>query len=149
MGVSLKANLKGSIHARAKFLSRRHAAMLIQLRSGHIPLNQYLHCTGKRSSPLCQQCGRVESVFHCLIECRQYALPRKKLEKKLKRSARSIKALLSNPFATTALFEYVNETGRFRGIEKGLRLTKEEAERWNEKIKKKRKGNRQREQRRA
>lgn len=134
---------------RAKFLSRRHAAMLIRLRSGHIPLSQYLHRIGKRSSPLYQECGKVESVFHYLIECRQYALPRKKLEKKLKRNARSIKALPSNPFATTALFEYVNETGRFRGMEKELRFTKEGAERWNENINKKRKVNRQREQGRA
>ena len=71
----------------AKFLPRRHAAILIQLRSGHIPLNMYLHRIGKISSPLCQECGRNETVFHYLIECQRYAAQRKKVEMKLKRDA--------------------------------------------------------------
>ena len=61
-------------HAKyTKFLPRWNAALLIQLRSGHIPLNMYLHRIGKIDSPLCQECRKNETVFHYLIECRWHS----------------------------------------------------------------------------
>ena len=127
----------GSYAKLAKSLSRRHAAVLIQLRSGHIPLNKYLHQIGKISSPLCQECGKNESVFHYLIKCRRYVAQRKKMEGKLKRDARSLKTLLSNPLALTTLFKYIGETGRLNDIRKDWEFTKEEKERWDKKTNKK------------
>ena len=112
---------------RAKFLSRRHVAMLIQLRSGHVPLNHYLHDIGKRNSPLCQECGKIELVFHYLIECRRYSHQRREVEVKLRRDAHPIKALLSNPLATVTLFQ-IHDMGRFRVLGKGLNFTEGEVE---------------------
>ena len=82
-------------------------------------------------------------MFHYLIECRRYSSPRKEIEKKLKQDAQSLRAMLSNPLATTTLVKYINETGRFREMGKGLEFTKEETEPWSENFDKKRKGNRE------
>lgn len=57
----------------ADALPRRHAALLIQLCTGHCPLNQYLHRFGRRESPLCGACQEApETVEHFLIECRAH-----------------------------------------------------------------------------
>ena len=123
----------------AKCLSRRHAAILIQLRSGHVALNTYLHRIGKSSTPLCQECRKSETTYHYLIECRRYTTQRRKLEQKLKRNARSIRVPLSNPLATADLFKFIGETGRFKDLRKDWDFTKEETDRWKENTKKKKK----------
>ncbi|KAG2742523.1 hypothetical protein P692DRAFT_201795598 [Suillus brevipes Sb2] len=40
----------------AEKLPRCHASLLIQLRTGHIPLNKHLHRISKAPSPLCPSC---------------------------------------------------------------------------------------------
>jgi ribonuclease HI len=51
-------------------LPRKHASILIQLRTGHAPLNRYLHKIGKITSALCPACGkREETVHHFLFIC--------------------------------------------------------------------------------
>ena len=47
-------------------LSRRKASLLIQLRSGHVPLSAHLHRIRCTESPMCAQCGGA--VLH-------YAMP--------------------------------------------------------------------------
>lgn len=36
---------------------RRHASILMQLRTGHLPLNHHLHQIGKLGAPTCTSCG--------------------------------------------------------------------------------------------
>lgn len=45
-------------------LKRAQAAVLTQLRTGHIALNQYLHRIKAIDSPLCTRCGEHETVDH-------------------------------------------------------------------------------------
>jgi len=45
-----------AFHKLTAELSRKQAALLIQLRSGHVPLAKHLHCIGKTESPVCPYC---------------------------------------------------------------------------------------------
>jgi RNase H len=89
----------------------RHASLLVQLRTGHVALNKYLHKIGKADSPICPQCRRTqESVHHYLFRCPAFSKQRKKLEKRLKRGANSIKTLLGGHKAMKHLFRYIHNT---------------------------------------
>jgi hypothetical protein len=97
-----------------KDMPRRHASLLIQLRTGHVALNRYMYKIGKVDSPTCPQCRTAqESVHHYLFRCPAFSEQRKKMEKKLKRGARSIKTLLGGHKATKHLFRYIHDTRRF------------------------------------
>ena len=120
-------------------LPRRQAALLIQLRSGHAPLNNHLHRIGKAESPLCPACHRKnESVHHYLIECREYDCHRNHMTAKLRRDARSLHTLLSNPLAIPTLFKYINDTKRLNISNRAFSLSDEELNRWKEARKKSR-----------
>lgn len=96
-------------------LPRRHASLLIQLRTGHIPLNKHLHGIGKAESPICPGCrGREETVHHFLLTFPTFARQRRPLEKHMGHGARSLKVLLSNPNAFPLLFNYINSTHRLK-----------------------------------
>jgi ribonuclease HI len=59
-------------HATGK---RVYSSILFQLRTGHIPLNRYLHCFKLVDSLRCPGCGDPdESVLHFLLQCPAYAL---------------------------------------------------------------------------
>jgi len=95
-------------------LSRRQAALLIQLRTGHVPLNKHLHRIGRVVSPKCPACPECdESVHHFLFICPRYAAQRRQLEAQLRRAARSIAVLLANPKAFAHLFKYICDMHRF------------------------------------
>lgn len=54
-------------------LSQSHSSIIIQLRSGHVPLNRYLHRIGKSDSASCEQCqDGDEMVQHFILECPAY-----------------------------------------------------------------------------
>ena len=114
-------------------LPRRQAAMLIQLRSGHAPLNKHLHHMGKAESPLCPACHRKnESIHHFLVECKEYDMYRGQMLATLKRNARSICTLLSNPLAIPTLFKFISDTKRLKLPNREFRLSEEELSRWRE-----------------
>lgn len=95
-------------------LPRRHAAILYQLRSGHVPLNKHLFRIGKVESPACHKCGHAqESVIHFLLQCPAYDEPRNMLTQKLGYHARSLTQLLSTERALPHLFRFLTATGRF------------------------------------
>lgn len=52
-------------------LNRRQAAILTQLRTGHVSLNQHLFRINRAESPVCPHCNDlvVESVEHFLVRC--------------------------------------------------------------------------------
>ena len=71
---------------RLEKLSRGHASLMIQIRSGHLPLNAYLYRIGKAASSHCQRCEEgperelvVESVGHFLYDCAAYSSQRRAL----------------------------------------------------------------------
>lgn len=50
-------------------INRNILIIAFRLRSGHIPLNKFGFMMKKVASPLCSECGKVEDVFHVMLEC--------------------------------------------------------------------------------
>jgi hypothetical protein len=97
-----------------KDMPRRHTSLLVQLRTGHVALNKYLHKIGKADSPLCPACRSThETVHHYLFRCPAFGEQRNSLEKRLKRGANSVKTLLGGHKAMKHLFRYIHDTGQF------------------------------------
>lgn len=101
-------------------LSRAQSSLLFQLRTGHIPLNSYLHRIKKSITRHCASCweaGRgsiVETVIHYLFECQTYAGERYDMDRALGRQSRDLKGILASLDKIKELLKYVGKTGRFR-----------------------------------
>jgi len=96
-------------------LPRNIAALVVQLRSGHVPLLAYRHQFNQVPSPKCAKCNCIETVEHYLTTCRRYTKHRTNFRAALK-SAKidfNISSILSNPDAMPALSQYLNSTKRF------------------------------------
>ena len=96
-------------------LSRGRVSELVQLRTGHIPLQKHLHRIGKADSPMCPAChSRKETVHHFLLACPAHAQQRRWVKDKLRWTARSVRTLLSSPKAFNVMFQYMNSTGQLK-----------------------------------
>jgi len=85
------------------------ASLLIQLRTGHIPLRKHLYRIGKVDAPTFPTCNAGDKmVHHYLLACPVHACHRRVLELHLKRQARSVKTLLSNLKAFPHLFRFIH-----------------------------------------
>jgi hypothetical protein len=93
-------------------LSRTQTSLLTQLRTGHAPLNQYLHRINRSDTPYCQHCD----VPHLLLSCNKYSLHRHKLVTALRRKAHEISHLLSDRKAIYHTLNFLNDTGRFEHL---------------------------------
>ncbi|QRV88257.1 hypothetical protein RhiJN_16275 [Ceratobasidium sp. AG-Ba] len=102
-----------TFHKLAQTVPRRHATLLIQLRTGHIPLNAYLHRFGHAESANCPACDqRAETVEHYLMHCPVYEQERQRRNIAFPASANSLSTLLSSKEAVRHLIAYIRETGR-------------------------------------
>ena len=96
-------------------LPRRKASLLIQLRSGHIPLLSHLHRIHHTDSPICAQChGGAETVLHYIMICPAYTAQRVLLRREGGHHAMSIGKLLSDAKLLPHLFRFIGRRGRFR-----------------------------------
>ncbi|OCH84712.1 hypothetical protein OBBRIDRAFT_710926, partial [Obba rivulosa] len=87
---------------------------LVQLRTGHAPLNQHLHRIGKSDTPTCPNCGAErETIPHFFFTCPTHHQLRTALRRKLGRTALSLRGLLATPTALRHTLNYVNQTQRF------------------------------------
>ncbi|KAJ6480995.1 hypothetical protein C8R45DRAFT_831809, partial [Mycena sanguinolenta] len=94
-------------------LPRKHATLLFQLRSQHVPLSKHLHRLKKSPTPLCLCCSAAEeTVDHYLHFCPAHARARSKLYA-AGRPARYTKNLLSSIKLLPARFTFIQESGRF------------------------------------
>lgn len=94
-------------------LSRNHASLLFQLRSGHVPLNAYLYKICKVDSPICPSCRQhSETVLHYIIHCRTFDNARRGLFQEGGRDARSLSKLLTTPRLFPHLFRFIRRTER-------------------------------------
>ena len=59
--------------------SRFMAARVGQFLTGHFPTGVYLHRFGHLPSPLCEDCGVLDSRRHMLLDCPRWALHRERL----------------------------------------------------------------------
>lgn len=95
-------------------LPRRSSSLLIQLRTGVVPLQSFLHKIGKTDSPLCPSCKKEkETVRHFILSCPAFNKQRESLRAELGRPAASLQTLLSNKRALKPLFKFLHQTGRF------------------------------------
>ncbi|KAH9939718.1 uncharacterized protein BXZ73DRAFT_36246, partial [Epithele typhae] len=86
---------------------------LIQLRSGHAPLNAHLFRIKRADSALCPACKFApETVLHYLILCPRWDSLRARHLSPCGRAARKVSALLSDSSLFPALFKFITATGR-------------------------------------
>lgn len=114
----IDSNLPSQKYAeKISHLSRRHANLLLQLRTGHVPLETYLEQTGKTLSNTCPTCFEgAETVAHYLFACPTYVWHRAVHFRPLGFSGRTLRNLLNSDDAFPSLFAYINATGRFRHV---------------------------------
>ena len=112
IGTSLPSKTYGQLIAG---LSRRHANLLLQLRTNHVPLQAYLARIGKTLTATCPTCREApETVAHYLFACPTYSLHRAVHFRPLGHPGRTLANVLNKTDALNPLFNYINATGRFR-----------------------------------
>ena len=106
---------------RTNSLTRAQASLMVQIRSGHIPLNCYLFKINRADTELCQACLDREDGQHCretikhfLFECNTYDVEREKLIADISRSHLNLKDIMSDTDRMKALAHFINKTGRFK-----------------------------------
>ena len=101
-------------------LSRAQTSLLIQLRTGHIPLNSYLHRIKKSDTRRCTNCwdaGRgsiIEKVIHYLFECQAHAAERYDMDRVLGCVLRDLKGILARLDKIKELLKFMGRTSRFK-----------------------------------
>jgi hypothetical protein len=101
----------GKFHKTTAGLTRAQTSLLVQLRTGHIPLNKHLHRIKRSPTPLCPACKRAdETVHHFLFDCRAHEHARSRLRHSLGRKSKSLSDLLGRTESRKTLLEYVART---------------------------------------
>ncbi|KAF8966739.1 hypothetical protein BDZ97DRAFT_1657193, partial [Flammula alnicola] len=101
-------------------LTRSQSSLLMQLRSGHIPLNAHLFRLKRVATDKCQACitrqgtPAVETVPHYLFECPAYGEERHDLDQTLGRHSRDLAAIMSNRKGIQEILKYVSRTKRLK-----------------------------------
>jgi ribonuclease HI/endonuclease/exonuclease/phosphatase family metal-dependent hydrolase len=95
-------------------LSRKQSSILLQLRTGHAPLNDHLHRIQRATSPTCPTCQKSsETVLHFLVACPGRQLQRHAMILALGHQvATSVPKLLTTPKALPHLFQFIQNTER-------------------------------------
>ena len=94
-------------------ISRKGASWLFQLRSGHIPLNAYLHRIKRADSANCPACGHHnESTQHFLLDCPVYAHERWPLISGKSEKNKEYGQLIGRPKNAQDIVKYILATGR-------------------------------------
>jgi len=96
-------------------LTRRQVSILIQLRTGHVPLQAYLHWFKLAKTPTCPSCGiEPETVSHFLLHCVTYVVQRRWLRRSLGRDQSLGLEILGNEKRMKSLMAYIKDTKRFK-----------------------------------
>jgi ribonuclease HI/exonuclease III len=108
-----------SYRKRQDKLSRAHASYLLQVRSGHLPLNFYLHRIKKVDSKQCQACHLTpddetpnETISHFLYDCDAYSDQRRTLIRSIGATNLTLKDIMLKTKNMKALAKYITRTGR-------------------------------------
>lgn len=101
-------------------LSRAQASILMQVRSGHLPLNVYLQRIGKAESKKCQACKigpehdtPAETIQHYLYDCEAYTNLRLSLFRSIGTPRVALKDIMQNTKHMKALANFITRTKRF------------------------------------
>jgi hypothetical protein len=100
-------------------LTRRQSSTIMQLRTGHIPLNFYLKRISKADYDRCSKCFEgpdhvqvPETINHFLFECQAYDEFRRELIAKIGRSRLSLIKIMKNTNYMKALVTYLHQPDR-------------------------------------
>jgi hypothetical protein len=107
-----------SFRKRQYKMTRLQASTLFQIRSGHFPLNVYLHRINKSETKFCQQCEpeegpQEETVSHFLFECEAYTAHRQKLIRAIGRQHLNLQDIMASSKYMKALTLFIQKTERF------------------------------------
>ena len=106
-----------SLLAATNHLSRAETSVLMQLRTGHIPLNAFLHRISQADSPTHPTCQHTdETIHHYLFDCPGHTQARHSLGRAMGQNSKSIQHLLGNWQSYKSVLKYVRTTGRFKNI---------------------------------
>jgi hypothetical protein len=100
-------------------LNHRQTALLMQLCTGHAPINRHLHMIHKNNMPNCPQntCrNTIEDIHHLIFTCPRYMQAQYHLRGKIGRKVFNLAKLLTNNKIIPHTFTYLNKIGRFRHI---------------------------------
>jgi len=93
--------------------NRQQLAWLIQMRTQHCSLNDYLHRFGIIDDPTCS-CGETtETVAHYLLQCNNYEKEREVLRKEVGAGGMRVEKLLGYPNLIKHTLMFVENTKRF------------------------------------
>ena len=102
-------------------LSRAQSSLLIQIRSGHIPLNAHLYRLNCIDTDKCQACATrqgiaptKEAVIRFLFDCLAYQNERHYLDAALGRLSRNLEHIMSGQESIRELLRYIGRTKGFR-----------------------------------
>lgn len=117
-----KKNLRTQPHKVSSALAqleKGEAAMIFHLRSGHLPLNAYLHQFNHHATGKCDHCRVPETVAHFLLHCTKFRQQRKELrelikEEEIKVNPYSLPSLLDTEHVYPLLAKFVIKTGGFQ-----------------------------------
>ena len=95
-------------------LSRKGASWIYQLRSGHFPLNVYLHKFKRTESARCPACGHhTETPQHFILDCPAYTFKRWLLMAGKSPPNREYTKLIGDAKNAIPIANYIQATGRF------------------------------------
>jgi hypothetical protein len=102
-------------------LSRNQSSLIMQLRTGHIPLNVHLRRIAKADSDKCTRCAGMpgvnqvpETVGHFLFDCQAHDEARQDLIAKIGRRQLSLAKIMKTTDRMKAIVTFINRTGRFK-----------------------------------
>ena len=95
-------------------LTHKQASVLIQIRTGHIPLNNVLFRIKRADTPYCPHCdgGYRETTLHFLFFCPHYREIRQKMDEATQWEKKPMTFLLRNRKGIPHLLRYINNTNR-------------------------------------
>jgi len=100
-----------------KPLRQKHASILYQLRTGHIPLAKHLHHIAKADTPRCPCCGQEEeTIHHFLFRCSAHREARQAMTRAAGIDAMDLNKLLSEKTLIPHLLKFISATGRLHTV---------------------------------
>ena len=106
-------------------ISRKGASQLYQTRTGHFPLNAYLHRFKRTESASCSACGHSnETPQHFILNCLAYAHERWLLISGKSQKNREYTAIIGKTKNVIELIVYIQATGRLTRDNTGRAETK-------------------------
>ena len=98
-------------------MTRHQSSLIFQIRSGHFPVNVFLHRINKSDTSICQKCNaedevQEETISHFLFECTAYTRQRRDLARAIGHNNLDLRNIMAQSKRMKALAKYIVKTGR-------------------------------------